>query len=319
MFAGSAGERARADVTRGQFVGPRRGAYHPPVVEGAGHEAEVAALRAQVVELSAALELQALRTRRILGAAGEGFHMIGMDGRIVDCNDAFARMLGYTREELMTMRISQVDPTPSPDLSALTRRLVDTGGHRFVTRHRRRDGDLLDVEVTVHHVELGGESFFAGFSHSIGEQLARERALREAEAERAALQAQVIAAQEATIRELEAPVIPLGDGVLVVPIIGRLDRARAEGLRMRVLEEVTSRRARALLLDVTGVAGVDAEAADGLLQVTGAVRLLGAAAIVTGVRPGVAAALVELGADLTGLVTHATLQRGLQAALRLAR
>jgi len=60
--------------------------------------------------MTAALELQVERTRRILGAAGEGFHMIGMDGRIVDCNDAFARMLGYTREELTTMRIKEIDP-----------------------------------------------------------------------------------------------------------------------------------------------------------------------------------------------------------------
>ena len=290
------------------------------MVEGAGDDAaEVAALRAELAAVTAALELQIERTRRILGAAGEGYHMIAMDGRIVDCNAAFARMLGYTREALLAMRISAVDPSPPPDLSALTRRLVETGGLRFVTRHRRSDGELLDVEVTVHHVELGGESFFAGFSHSIGEQLARERALRAAEAERAALQAQVIAAQEATIRELSTPVIPLGDGVLVAPIVGRLERTRAAALLERVLGEVAARRARAVILDVTGVADIDAEAAHGLLQVARAVRLLGAAAIVTGVRPEVAGGLVDAGVDLAGLVTLDTLQRGLQHAQRSRR
>lgn len=260
--------------------------------------------------------MQVERTRRILGAAGEGFHMIAMDGRIVDCNDAFARMLGYTRETLTTMRIREIDPRPSPDLSTLTRRLVDSGGLRFVTQHRHSDGTLIDVEVTVHHVELGGESFFAGFSHSIGEQLARERALREAEAERAELQAQVIAAQEATIRELSTPLIPLGDGVLVAPIVGRLDRLRAATLLERLLGGVAARRARTAILDVTGVAAIDAEAAHGLQQVARAVRLLGAAVVVTGIQPEVARGLVDAGVDLAGLVTLDTLQRGLQYAQR---
>lgn len=278
--------------------------------------ADTAALRAELAAVTAALALQVERTRRILGAAGEGYHMVDMDGRIVDCNDAFARMLGYTRDELTTMRIKEIDPRPSPDLSALTRRLVDTGGLRFVTQHRHRDGALLDVEVTVHHVELAGESFFAAFSHSIGEQLARERALRAAEAERAALQAQVIAAQEATIRELSTPLIPIGDGVLVAPIVGRLDRVRAAALLERVLAAVAERRARTVVLDVTGVAEIDVEATHGLLQVARAVRLLGAAAVLTGIRPEVAHALIDAGVDLAGLVAHATLQGALQHTLR---
>lgn len=277
---------------------------------------DVPTLRARLAEVTAALELQVERTRRILGAAGEGFHMIGMDGRIVDCNDAFARMLGYTREELTKMRIKEIDPRPSPDLSMLTKRLVDSGGLRFVTQHRHRDGALLDVEVTVHHVELAGESFFAGFSHSIGEQLARERALRAAEAERVALQAEVIAAQEATIRELSTPLIPLGDGVLVAPIVGRLDGVRATALQERLLAGITARRAHTVILDVTGVPEMDAAAAHGLGQVARAVRLLGAEAVVTGIRPEVAGGLVDAGVDLAGQVVLATLQDGLQRSLR---
>lgn len=391
---------------------------------------ELAALRARI----AALEGQARRSEWILRASLEGFHVVSTQGVILDCNDAFAGSLGYARDELLGAPIARLDRRPRAELDALTDEMIRRGAVRFVTHHFHRDGHPVDVEVSVHFVDLDGERFFAAFSHPITERLARERALRaseaklravfdrtallialltpagalvelnrrlaalvgprpdappsdfwdmpfwtgdgdrrevaalvrdaaagasrsaevsltradgglahvalqigpiaddvgrpalllaegfdvtdlrRAEAEREAIHRQLLAAQEETIRDLGTPLIPLEADILVAPLVGRIDRERAANLRERLLTGVVARRARAAILDVTGVPVIDAEVAAALVQAAQAVRLLGAEPILTGLRPELAAALVDLGLDLRGLATCGTLQDGLRAA-----
>ena len=63
------------------------------------------------------------------------------------------------------------------------------------------------------------------------------------------------------ISELETPVIPLGRGVLLAPLIGSLDVRRAEAACARILTNVIERRAQQVILDLTGVALTDSVAA----------------------------------------------------------
>lgn len=114
------------------------------------------------------------------------------------------------------------------------------------------------------------------------------------------------------VQELAAPAIPVWDGVLLVPLQGALDRDRAASLTRTVLPEVAARRVRSVILDLTGTSSFDAASAAGLLQLTRALRLLGADAILVGLRPALARALVDLDVDITGLRTMGTLQEALQ-------
>jgi anti-anti-sigma regulatory factor len=91
----------------------------------------------------------------------------------------------------------------------------------------------------------------------------------------------------------------------------RIDRVRAAALLEHLLAGVAERRATTAILDITGVPVVDADVAAALVHAAHAVRLLGARALLTGVRPEVATTLVDLGLDLRGLVTLGTLQSGL--------
>jgi rsbT co-antagonist protein RsbR len=137
----------------------------------------------------------------------------------------------------------------------------------------------------------------------------------QAQAELAALQEQVIAAQQAALRELSTPIIPLSDGVIAMPLIGAIDSARAQQIVESLLAGVEAHRARAAILDITGVQVVDTQVANALLRAAQAVRLLGAQVIITGIRPEVAQTLVGLGLDLGGITTLATLQSGIAHAL----
>jgi PAS domain S-box-containing protein len=139
------------------------------------------------------------------------------------------------------------------------------------------------------------------------------------EAERARLQDQVIEAQKSALREMSTPLIPLAERVVIMPLIGSIDSARAEQALDTLLRGVTQHRAEIAILDITGVSNVDAEVAAALVRAARAVELLGAQAILTGVRPEVAQTLVTLGVDLGGIVTSGSLQSGVAHALARTR
>ncbi|WP_438008434.1 response regulator [Sorangium sp. So ce321] len=143
-------------------------------------------------------------------------------------------------------------------------------------------------------------------------ELAGRQALEEA---RAALQAQVIAAQAARLAELSTPIIPIDDQILIMPLIGAIDEERAQGLVDAATLGVSARRAAVMILDITGVPQVDARVAETLARAARAVRLLGARVVITGIRPDVARELVALGAEMEGVVTQSTLQGGIAYAM----
>jgi anti-anti-sigma factor len=127
---------------------------------------------------------------------------------------------------------------------------------------------------------------------------------------------EVIRNQEAALRELSTPVIPLTDTVLVMPLIGTVDTRRAQQLMQTLLEGVATNHATTVILDITGVLVVDTQVANALVRAAQAVKLLGARVVLTGIRPEVAQIVVGLGVDLGGIVTLGTLQSGVAYALR---
>ncbi|WP_437680728.1 AAA family ATPase [Sorangium sp. So ce131] len=140
------------------------------------------------------------------------------------------------------------------------------------------------------------------------EQLQRELELRAAsEAERELLQQEILRRQ--------TPLMPITDDVLVMPIVGAMDGARAQQVLETALTGFQARQAKVVILDITGVARVDATVAEALIKTTKALQLLGAKAVLSGVRPEVARALVEQNVDLGSIVTMGTLQSSIAYAL----
>ena len=79
---------------------------------------------------------------------------------------------------------------------------------------------------------------------------------------------------------------------------------------------IAAQRAHTVILDITGVRTIDARVAAALLRAAGAVRLLGAEAVLTGIGPEVAQTLVGLGVELRGVTTLASLRAGIEYARR---
>ncbi|HYZ76617.1 MAG TPA: STAS domain-containing protein [Gaiellaceae bacterium] len=127
----------------------------------------------------------------------------------------------------------------------------------------------------------------------------------------------VIREQQEAIRELSTPVLQVRERLLILPIIGVLDSARARQLTEQLLGAIQSNRARVVVIDITGVATIDLTVANHLVQTVEAARLMGASAIITGLSSKIAQTLVDLGVDLSMMNTVGDLQGGLEEADRM--
>lgn len=127
---------------------------------------------------------------------------------------------------------------------------------------------------------------------------------------------ELIARQRQQLLELSTPVIKLWDGVVAVPLIGTLDSARSQVVMENLLSTIVDQHASVAILDITGVPTVDSLVAQHLMKTVQAARLIGAECVLSGIRPAIAQTVVQLGIDLSGVVTRASLADALAYALR---
>ncbi|NWF32357.1 STAS domain-containing protein [Stenotrophomonas sp. SAM-B] len=126
----------------------------------------------------------------------------------------------------------------------------------------------------------------------------------------------VIQRQQEEMLELSTPVVKLWEGVLALPMIGTLDSQRTQVVMESLLQRIVDTGSEIAIIDITGVPTVDTLVAQHLLKTVTAIRLMGADAIISGVRPQIAQTIVHLGLDLNGIVTKANLADALALALK---
>jgi PAS domain S-box-containing protein len=235
--------------------------------------------------------------RAVLDNAVDGIITIAEDGQIDSVNPAAERIFGYAGGDIVGQQIDLLIPAP------YDRQYQDVGAGREVLG-RRKDGTMFPLDLAIGEMRVGDQHRFIGIAHDLTERK------REAE-ERARLQEQIISAQAAALAELSTPLIPIGDQVLVMPLIGAMDSRRARQVLETLMHGVEQRRVRVAILDITGVPLVDTQVAKTLISAARGVKLLGAQIVLTGIRPEVAQTLVGIGVDLDEIVTRSTLQSGI--------
>ncbi|HYO91366.1 MAG TPA: response regulator [Pyrinomonadaceae bacterium] len=120
--------------------------------------------------------------------------------------------------------------------------------------------------------------------------------------------------QRTHINELSSPVVEIWDRILLLPVVGALDDARAAQMSGTMLETARRTGAEVIIIDITGCTVMDTHVAAHLINAVHSARLLGAHAIITGVSAMVAASLVSLGVELEGITTRRRLADGLRTA-----
>ncbi|HEU4323204.1 MAG TPA: HAMP domain-containing protein [Roseiflexaceae bacterium] len=268
----------------------------------------------------------------LAGSAGAVGPVRQVDGllRLDEDHDAFGEVL----DEVSTLVASEGeqavaatagDPSIAPLVLALLSVALSALLFRQITKRvlrpilRLRDvTDAVAAGDLSRRSGLEGSDEIGALGHSFDAMVAtiaeQQRALRE----RAEALEQANLAQRRlneTVRTLTVPAIPIGQGVLALPLLGALDSERLQSVTSTLLQRVTQEQTHTVILDVTGLAEVSGETAGQLLQISQGVQLLGARCILTGMSPGLALQAVDARMDLRQLRVQPTLGEGLALAL----
>lgn len=122
-------------------------------------------------------------------------------------------------------------------------------------------------------------------------------------------------ALRSAIRELSTPIIPVAEGILVLPLVGTIDSRRASEINERLLEGIAEHQAEIVIIDITGVPMMDTSTANLLLMTARAANLLGSRIVLCGIGAEIAQTITHLGVELRGLTTLANLQTSISYAL----
>jgi PAS domain S-box-containing protein len=250
--------------------------------------------------------------KAVIDAAPDGIAFARVTtNQIFYANPAFRAMYGYG-DQTIGLPFTDIY-TESPErMAQVIQESIEQGVWRGELGCKRKDGNKFPGHLSgvVLHNSDGQPLVAAGVLRDLTEQKQRE-------AERAALQQQIIDAQRDALRELSTPLIPISDTVMIMPLVGTVDSRRAQQIMEALLEGVARHQADLVILDITGVRVVDTQVAQAFIQAAQAVKLLGAQVMLTGIQPQIAQTLVHLGVDLSSIMTHGSLQTGITAALTM--
>jgi len=124
---------------------------------------------------------EAIRRRILVEQSRDGIVVLDQNGKVYEANQRYAEMLGYSTEEVRELYVWDWDSQWTKEELLEQVRLVDAAGDFFETRHRRKDGTLLDVEISTNGAVLGERKLVFCVCRDISLRKAAERALQESE------------------------------------------------------------------------------------------------------------------------------------------
>ena len=239
--------------------------------------------------------------------------------RWIACNQAFCTLLGQSHDAV----IGRSDPDFwQPEQAEIFWRMDDeviASGELNENEEQLTSADGILRTIWTRKYPLrsaqGNVIGLCGIITDISEIKRRQDEVAALETEMKA-QIELIQAQATMLDELSVPIIQIWPDILLLPLVGVIESRRASQVMENLLESVGRMGAQFVIIDITGVAVVDTSVASYLIRAVQATQLLGCQSILVGISPEIAQTLVGLGVDFSRITTRATLQSGLEYALK---
>jgi rsbT co-antagonist protein RsbR len=268
-------------------------------------------LRARETEdaLRAQLKAQELVIARLkvaqalVDSAFDGITLTALDRHVVYANEAFKAMSGFGERAVGSPLAVFYEQEEFERLtSEVMPALLKAGTWSGLLKIKRPDGSIWMGQTSAFIItdESGAPTGMAAFFRDTTAQIESDRTQQRLRAE---------------LRALGTPLLPIDDRVIAMPLIGNISSDRASQIMEALLGGITMHRASVAILDITGVEVIDMQAANAIVCAARAASLLGTEVVLTGTSPNVAKTLVEIGADLRGIITRSTLRSGIAYAL----
>jgi rsbT co-antagonist protein RsbR len=233
----------------------------------------------------------------IFASLPDALFVTTQEGMVRSVNNAAVDLLGYARREMVGKPLVEFVP-------------LELGSSSI---HQLRGEELMLVDkqgisiiVSCSASALYNETRLDGFVCVLHDITGRKRA----DEERQRLHDE-LREQAEVIRKMSTPLIPISDEIMVMPLVGAVDPARAEQILTSILSGIATNHPRVAIIDITALAAIDTDVANTILRAAAAARLLGVDVYLTGMRAEVARTLIDTGLDLSAIVTCSTLKTGI--------
>lgn len=223
------------------------------------------------------------------------------DNPIIYANRGFMELTGYSEDEVIgyNCRFLQGDDTSEQTVSILREAIRRMEPVSVEILNYKKNGEpfwnLLHIDPI--YLEEEDKYYFVGIQKDITE-------VKQAE--------QKIASYHKEIERLSTPIVPIKEGISVLPLIGSIDEERLNAIIERTLPSLEADEVEILILDLSGFSQLDQEATVGIFQLNDLMKLKGVELILTGITPKIAMRTRGLGMDLSGLKTFASVKQAIE-------
>lgn len=250
--------------------------------------------------------------RLIVETANEWMWEVDSDGQFTYSSPRVEQLLGVKAEDLIGKKHAHLVAGGDSDSIDQIYKILGQAGEAFSgvrVTYELADGRSVIVESAgVPFKDSEGEiQGLRCVSRDVTQQVEAERDLKE--------KYELVAAQREAISRLSTPIMQVWDGVLCLPVVGMVDMDRSAEMTDTLLQAVVEKQARCVIVDVTGIEAMDTSTADLFIKMAKAIRLLGAHPVLTGISPGIAQTMANIGVNMTAITTMRTLKDGLEAYL----
>ncbi|RQW20137.1 PAS domain-containing protein [Bacillus sp. C1-1] len=199
------------------------------------------------------------------------------DNPIVYVSEGFTKMTGYEVEEVLgtNCRFLQGEDTDRNKIDLLREAIKDRKPVLIEVANYTKDGTLFWNELTIDpvYIEDQDKLYFVGVQRDITEQVMAKK-----EYERSVQR----------IQSISTPIVPLLDGLAVLPLIGEMNKERFDLMFDTVTQETVRLGIKKLVIDLSGLTHYDAFVVEGIFQLRDVLKLIGAELVLCGMAPGLA-------------------------------